>query len=321
MTAPQPNPSPHLAYLSWPLSSITKGWAGLGLDQGLANDLAEALSMGPAKEPELLHWSTPTYGRLMYDIDLACRVMDEVDGMIEDWQTRAETVLQAMRQEAGAVWRRDLAQRLMGGLYFIIDPEVTAGRDPLEVAEAALAGGARVLQLRDKQRDKGLMLPLAQSLRQLCHQHHACLIINDHADVARLCDADGLHVGQTDLPVAEARRLLEPWQLLGRSNPTPDHASESADQGADHVAIGPIYPTGTKATGRAPVGCEPIRRMKQTLTARIVAIGGIDEDNVAEVVRAGADAVCVSSAIGLASDPQAAARRLAQRITEAGEAP
>ena len=311
-----------LAYFAECLQALTEGWGQLGLSDELARNLASATPPELSVVPHETLGAVPSFGSIWDMLTTTRSVLRDLTVRLGNWTPAIGTALEAMHREVGARWRQDRAQRLRG-LYFIIDPEVTAGRDPVEVTSAALAGGVRVLQLRDKLRDKGMILPLARDLQRLCHQHGALLIINDHADVARLSEADGLHVGQTDLPTGEARKMLRPSQLLGRSNPTPDHATESAAQGADHIAIGPIYPTGTKSTGRAPVGCEPVRRIKATLAAqeipaKVVAIGGINEDNVTEVVQAGADALCVSSAIGLATDPQAAARRLSDRIASAG---
>ena len=221
---------------------------------------------------------------------------------------------------ASDVALRRRARERVRGLYVIIDPEVTAGRDPLEVAAAALRGGTGMLQLRDKARDKGLILPLAHALAGMCRDHDALFIVNDHADVATSDSADGLHVGQTDLPVSSARAALRPHQIVGRSNYLPEEAVESEQSGADYVAIGNVYPTTTKASirTRAPVGTDTVSAVKKAVSVPVVAIGGINLDNVGPVVQAGADAVCVSSAVGLAHDPEAAARLLIERIHVSG---
>ena len=207
------------------------------------------------------------------------------------------------------------------GLYVIIDPEVTSGRNPVEIARAALSGGAQILQLRDKLREKGETLTLAHSLKDLCTEFGATLIINDHADLASVVGADGLHVGQGDLPVAEARRILQPWQVIGRSNHRPGELEDSQAQGADHVAFGAMYATSTKVSKETsiPVGPEGLRAARASVKVPLVAIGGINENNIEAVVRAGADSVCVTAAIGLADDPEGATRRLVRRIEGAGE--
>ena len=231
-------------------------------------------------------------------------------------------IVQALDTLEGGVgrWLRESLGSQVYGLYVIIDPEVTSGRDPLEVARGALAGGARVLQLRDKLREKGQTLPLARGLKELCDRHGALLIINDHADLAAAVDAHGLHVGQGDLPVAEARGILKPGQIIGRSNHLVEEARESQAQGADHVAIGAVYPTTTKPSivRRATIGPEAVARLKEAVDLPVVAIGGINEGNVEPVAAAGADAICVTSAVGLAPDPEMASRRLVEKILGAG---
>ena len=219
--------------------------------------------------------------------------------------------------EVGAAIRREKADQVRG-LYVIIDPQVTSGRDPFDIAVAAVNGGARMLQLRDKLRDKGETLPLALALQDLCENNGVQLIINDHADLAAAVGSAGLHVGQTDLPVAQARRVLQAHQVLGRSNRELDLLVESQEMGADHVAFGAIYQTGTKPGGRAPQGPDRLRAAREVTHVPLVAIGGITADNVPPVVEAGADAICVAAAVGLAGEPEAAAARLVQAIENAG---
>jgi thiamine-phosphate diphosphorylase len=223
----------------------------------------------------------------------------------------------ALTAQLGAALRRQQASRVRG-LYVIIDPQVTNGREPMEIAEAAVRGGARMLQLRDKRRDKGEVLPLALGVQSLCQANDVDLIVNDHADLAAVVGSAGLHVGQTDLPVAQARRVLSPEQVIGRSNHEFAELEESEQMGADHVAFGAIYATGTKGVGRPPQGVEQLRRAREVTQLPLVAIGGINAENVAPVVEAGADAICVTAAVGLATEPEAAAARLVQAIRGAG---
>lgn len=237
---------------------------------------------------------------------LGGETMGVLNGVLEEL---AGQLTAALRQEAAAQVR---------GLYVIIDPEVTGGRDPLDIAQAAIRGGARMLQLRDKLRDKGDSLPLAQGLQQLCEENGALLIVNDHADVAAAVGSAGLHIGQTDLPVDTARRLLYPRQLLGRSNREIDLLVESQAMGADYVAFGAIYPTGTKPGGRAPQGLDRLREARAAAQVPLVAIGGITAETAGPVTAAGADAVCVTAAVGLAAEPEAAAAQLTAAIEAAG---
>ncbi len=226
-------------------------------------------------------------------------------------------LLDELRADLGAQLRQDQADRIRG-LYVIIDPQVTGGRDPLTIAEAALQGGAKMLQLRDKLRDKGQSLPLAQELQRLCEAHDALLIINDHLDLAAAVGSGGAHVGQTDLPIAEARKVLAPHQVLGRSNREFEQMAQSAEMGADHLAFGPIYMTDTKSIVRNPQGPERLRQARAVSDLPLVAIGGINAQNVGPVIDAGADAVCVTAAVGAAPDPQAAANELVEAIRQAG---
>lgn len=226
-------------------------------------------------------------------------------------------VLPELAWQLGAALRREKAAAIRG-LYVIIDPEVTGGREPLTIAQAAIRGGAKILQLRDKLRDKGEILPLARDLQELCQANAALLILNDHADLAAAVGSGGVHIGQTDLPVAQARQVLAPEQVIGRSNREIDLLIESQEMGADHVAFGAIYPTTTKPGGRGPQGPERLREARAVTQVPLVAIGGITADNVGPVIDAGADAVCVTAAVGLAPEPEAAASRLVEAIRQAG---
>ena len=204
--------------------------------------------------------------------------------------------------------RKGVAQKVKG-LYVIVDAQVARGRDMVELARAVLRGGARVIQLRDKLHDKGDVLPVARSIRGLCDDYGALLIINDHADLAVACDAHGLHLGQHDLPIQEARAILRPHQIIGRSNALLEEALESERQGADYVAVGAIFATNTKERTR-PAGLETLKRVKAQVSVPVVAIGGINKDNVPGVMLAGADAVCVISAVVGDPNPEEAARQL-----------
>ena len=238
------------------------------------------------------------------------------EGYAETYENLAQAI-DAVLGDAAAAVRREKAGRVRG-LYVIIDPEVTGGRDPLELAASAVRGGARMLQLRDKLRDKGTSLPLASAMQRLCRDNDVDLIINDHADLAAAIGCAGVHVGQTDLPVAESRRVLSPEQVLGRSNHEVDELVRSQEMGADHLAFGPIYTTNTKDVGRPEQGIARLREAREAAQLPLVAIGGITAGNAAPVVEAGADAVCVTAAVGLAPEPEAAALRLVQAIENAG---
>ena len=213
--------------------------------------------------------------------------------------------------------RADIAPKI-DGLYVIVGPDATRGRPVVEVAEAALRGGASVLQLRDKTGYRGDVLPVAVRLRELCHAHGALFFVNDDIALGFACDADGVHLGQTDLPVDVARRILAPDKLIGRSNNSDAEVEESVAMGVDYVAVGAVFPTTTVGKGaRQAIGTDGVRRARELTTLPLVAIGGIKESNVADVVEAGADCVAVISAVTMAHDPEAAARRLVDAIETA----
>jgi thiamine-phosphate pyrophosphorylase len=203
--------------------------------------------------------------------------------------------------------------RLPSPLYVILDGEAARGRALPDLLEAVLAGGGRLIQLRDKTRAMADLLPLARSLRARCRAAGALFIVNDRADLARAVEADGLHLGQDDLPAAAARRILPPPMILGVSTHDPTQARQAVADGADYVAVGSMYPTATKA-GFQLVGPDLLRRVRPDVPVPLVAIGGITESNVGEVMAAGADAAAVISAVCGAPDPQGATARFLSAI-------
>jgi thiamine-phosphate diphosphorylase len=207
--------------------------------------------------------------------------------------------------------RRERRARVRG-VYLLVGPEESTGKDPLQVARAALEGGVRMVQLRDK-RERGYVLPLARALRSLCAEFGALFIVNDHVDIAVLSDADGVHLGQKDLPPQEARRLLPADRIIGVSTALVEEALQAVEAGADYVAVGSIYPSPSKEDTR-PAGLETLRQVRAKVALPLVAIGGITEENVEAVREAGADAVAVISAIVGAEDVRAAAQRLVARF-------
>lgn len=213
--------------------------------------------------------------------------------------------------------RQDKARRLTG-LYAIIDSGALAGRRHVDVAEEIILGGAKIIQFRDKSRDKSERLAIAQQLRELCLRHGVLFIINDYIGLALATDADGLHLGQRDLPVSVARRLLPIDKLVGLSVNTVEQAIAAQAAGADYVSAGSIYPTMSKE-GAVVIGLEGLRQIKQAVSLPVVAIGGINKDNVAEVLEAGADSVAVISAILGAGDVAEATRQIMAALGKEGE--
>jgi thiamine-phosphate pyrophosphorylase len=212
------------------------------------------------------------------------------------------------RELLSRLLRQDKTERL-SGLYAIIDSESLGGRRHVEVAEQLIRGGAKIIQFRDKFRSKGELLTIAQQLKKLCAEHSVLFIMNDYLDMALAAGADGLHLGQEDLPIPVARKLLPIDIILGCSVTTVDQAKAAESSGADYIAVGSIYPTSSKERAKV-VGLERLRQIRQAVSLPLVAIGGINKDNVAEVVAAGANAAAVISAVLQAKDVEEAARQI-----------
>ena len=202
------------------------------------------------------------------------------------------------------------AARRLHGLYVIIDPDACGARPAVDVARLAIEGGAAALQWRDKRRDKGDQLTDARKVAALCRAAGVPLIVNDHADLALAAGADGVHLGQHDLPIDAVRPFAGAAMIIGVSTNNAAEARAAEAAGADYVAVGAIFPTQTKGNTR-PANTERIREVKAAVRVPVVAIGGINASNIAQVVEAGADAAAVISAVCAADDPRAAARELA----------
>jgi len=237
----------------------------------------------------------------------ALRTIEEYSKIVSPEQTRR---IERIRYNAYT-----LEQRLMGRLavgrrfgdvrlYVLITPDQCRG-SVRETARAAVAGGADALQLRAKDVPDAAALAMAAELRELCDETGRLLIVNDRADIAAIVGADGLHLGQQDLPIAESRRLLRPDAMIGRSTHSVEQALAAVNEGADYIGIGPMFATATK--DYAPVGVEMLRRVAEAVHIPIAAIGGITATTAGEVFAAGATCVAVSSAVCAAADPKAAA--------------
>ncbi len=200
------------------------------------------------------------------------------------------------------------------GLYVIVDPAVAQGRDYVEIAREALEGGAALIQWRDKNHKEGARLPVVELLRQLCSRAGASFIVNDDIDLALAVDADGVHVGQNDLPVPVVRRLVPREMLVGCSTNNPDEARQAQADGADYVSVGRLFATGSKADTR-PASLDTLRAVKAAVSVPVCAIGGINDSNIDDVIAAGADIAAVIAAVIAAPDVREAARRLAERFT------
>jgi len=187
-------------------------------------------------------------------------------------------------------------------LYLIADRQACGGRPLPDIVRAATAAGVRWVQYREKSLTRRARYEEAVRLRLLTRETGAALIINDELDLAVAVEADGLHLGQEDLPLPVARRWLGAGRLIGVSTHTVDEARRAIDEGADYIAVGPIFATTTKAAARPPVGCDAVRRVRAMTGIPLVAIGGITPENVGETIRAGAAGAAVISALCGAAD-------------------
>ena len=226
-------------------------------------------------------------------------------------QTRF-TLYTLERDLISRISRRDRIERI-SGLYVVLDRKFLVGRDEVDIARQIIESGARVIQLRDKQSKKGELLLVAQRLRELCSQTGVIFIINDYLDLAMAVDADGLHVGQEDLPLSIIRKELPIDRIVGCSVKTLSQAKKAQTEGADYIAVGSIFPTTTKREATV-VGVDILKELKRTVSTPVVAIGGINQNNVDEVVAAGADAIAVISAVLGGKDVKGAVQKLVAKI-------
>lgn len=202
-------------------------------------------------------------------------------------------------------------------LYLITDRTLSRGRTTTEVVQAALAGGVDVVQLREKEAETASIVEEALRVHELTTRYDVPLIINDRVDVALAIEAEGVHVGQTDLPASLARKLFPHPGILGVSTSNVNMAQRAQQDDADYIGFGPVYSTSTKATVASPRGTQMIHTVRQAVSVPLVALGGISHATIAEVVAAGADHVAVCSAIVGAEDIQRAAATLKDAMQKA----
>ncbi|MCZ3379875.1 MULTISPECIES: thiamine phosphate synthase [unclassified Rhizobium] len=202
-------------------------------------------------------------------------------------------------------------------LYLVLDPVLCANLGMIETTRAAIAGGATIVQLRDKHAPTATMIETGRALKQILQGTNVRLIVNDNVEAAIAIGADGLHIGQEDMNAAEARRLIGPDMILGLSVETEALAS-SIDPGiVDYAGIGPVFATPTKPDHKQPIGFDGLARIVRLCPVPSVAIGGLKAEHAASVYSAGADGLAVVSAICDQPDPQAATTVIANAIKEA----
>jgi thiamine-phosphate pyrophosphorylase len=201
-------------------------------------------------------------------------------------------------------------------LLCVITDEELSGVPHRDVAAEALEGGAPMVQLRDKRGDVRHLYEEALAIRRLCRRHGGCFIVNDRVDLALAVEADGVHLGQEDLPVPLARRLLKPGMLLGVSTHSVEEARAAEESGADYIGFGPVFATRSKGGTGPVVGIAGIRNVRAAVRVPVMAIGGIRAEDVGDVLRAGADGIAVISAVVGSGDIAAACRQFLARIRD-----
>lgn len=206
-------------------------------------------------------------------------------------------------------------------LYVITDPALSRGRSHVEIARAALEGGADAVQLRDKSSTGSNLSRWSREIQPLARKFGAVFTVNDRVDVALVAEADGAHVGQEDLPAREARRLLPRPRVLGVSAGSLEEARRAEKDGADYIGVGPIFPTATKPDAGEALGLDRLAAIAAAVSIPAIAIGGITLENIASVFAAGAAGAAVVSAVVSAEDMAAAARALKRRVVEARREP
>jgi thiamine-phosphate pyrophosphorylase len=209
------------------------------------------------------------------------------------------------------------SQKIDYSLYLVTDRVLARGRSTLEIVKAAVCGGVTCVQLREKACSTLEFIEQALEIKDFLNTRGIPLFINDRLDVAQAVGADGVHLGQTDMPLAMARAIVKDSMIIGISAESLEDAVEAEKGGADYLGVSPIYATPTKTDTSPPLGLEGLRQIRSAVKIPLVGIGGLNRDNAADVVRNGGDGVAVVSAIVAAQEPEAAARELHKLITGA----
>ena len=220
------------------------------------------------------------------------------------------------KSSCSAVKTKKRSQTLDLSLYLVTDRRLAQNRPLPDLIKKAVAGGVTMVQLREKDCSSREFLELALEVKKALPPQIP-LIINDRLDIALAVEADGLHLGQTDLPVEVARKLLGPEAIIGLSVETAEQLTRARNLPVDYLALSPVFLTPTKTDTGPTWGLEGIAEARKTTNLHLVAIGGLNETNVLEVIKAGADGVAVVSAICAAEDPEEAARALRRLVDEA----
>lgn len=204
----------------------------------------------------------------------------------------------------------------IGRLHILTDTALQSRFSHIELARLAISGGADTIQFRHKAGPTREMIEVAQQMKRLCTDNGVTFIVNDRVDVALAVEAEGLHLGQDDFPISLARELFGKDRIIGGSAATMKEAQKCISDGADYVGFGPAYPTRSKADAGPVSGIDILKEVVDAIPIPIIAIGGIDETNAAEVMRSGAHGIAVISSVCCSDDPREAARALSDALQQ-----
>lgn len=280
------------------------------------NDVGISLSPSTGKPPQDL---LAIVAANSHRVQESLRVLEEISKLPESPGFSDSDFFKHSRFELYSI-EKELVSRLMRldkskkitGLYGILDTLIVIDADLIPTTRQLIKGGAKIVQLRDKRLGKHDLIDIATRLKLLCVDNNVLFILNDYLDIALAVDADGLHVGQDDLPVTVARKILPVDKLIGCSVISVAQARQALQDGADYVAPGAVFATGTKSTD--VVGLARVQEIRDAVSAPVVAIGGINLDNIDSIIDAGADAAAVISAVLQSHDIESSVRKFQQRF-------
>ncbi len=204
----------------------------------------------------------------------------------------------------------------IGKLHILTDTVLQSRFSHMEITRLGIAGGADTIQYRQKSGSTREMIEIARNMKRLCSEAGVVFIVNDRLDVAIAAEADGVHLGQDDFPIPMARELLGEGRIIGGSAATLDEARKCLSEGADYVGFGPVYPTSSKDDAGPVSGIYILKQVVEIIPLPIIAIGGVDAENIPDVIRAGAQGIAVISAVCCQDDPEEATRALYQALNK-----
>lgn len=201
------------------------------------------------------------------------------------------------------------------GLYLVTDTNICSREKLVSVTEAAIKGGVTLVQLREKDISTREFFAEALELKKLCKHYNVPLLINDRIDIALAVDADGIHIGQSDMPLKVSRKILGPNKIIGLSAGNVNQAVEAVNDGADYLGVGAVFPTSTK-NDASNVGIEMLKQVRKSVDIPIVGIGGINPDNISQLYGSGIEGVAVVSCIMGSDDPYTVSKQLSKMVKE-----